>query len=143
MVEKGEESLNKSPPKKRKIVSGESLPMVLPIKVDKASRNKQLRLLKQRISKKRRVSVTSPQSSASSSSPSYSSYCTTLRHLHRTLIGRRSNSLKLAAKTSLNTSTRSVCAFYTISTFVFHIKCNKINSGMEEVSSDAIISQQF
>merc|ERR1719242_758130 len=94
-MDKGEKS-SSSPIKKRKIEE--------PIKADKVSRKKQLRLLKQHISK-RRVSLTSPQSSTSSSPPSYASYHTTLRHRHRTLLGRRSNSLKLAAKTSLNTST--------------------------------------
>merc|ERR1712228_1075858 len=91
----GEACLNKSPTKKRKIECGESMP----IKLDKASQNKQLRLLKQRISKRKK-------SLTASSSPSYSSSRSTLRHRNRTLIGRRSNSLKLAAKSSLNTNAR-------------------------------------
>ena len=116
-------------PKKRKIANGQSMP----IKTDKKSRDDVLRLLKQRMNRKRSVSHSRSLRSTQSSSSSSSSVSTptsksrwshphintvnkniNLRRINANkFIGRRSHTLKLAAKSSLNTSPqRIVCLLF-------------------------------
>ena len=110
-----------SPTKKRKVVNGNAIP----VKLDKESQQNQLRLLKQRMKKRRSSSPTIStthlsQNSTQSSSPSISSHnsawsypknANTMRRMNAKFIGRRSHTLKLAAKSSLNTSPKIVCLF--------------------------------
>ena len=107
-----------SPHKRRKISNGAAT-HALPVKADKESRKQQLKLLKQRMSRRRSMpstlsSLSSARSISSSSSSSGSSYGSVpVQRLRRRsgskLIGRRSHTLQLAAKGTLCGSPRAVC----------------------------------